>query len=92
VARVGLFLEQHRERLFALDAHLERLASHTPRDPRYFDTSREPGRLVHPWNLIVPGAGAGSEQGGGGLMLTRDPLQRAAADTGFPVDSLERSV
>jgi predicted transcriptional regulator of viral defense system len=54
VARVGLFLEQHRERLFALDAQLERLACHAPRDPRYFDTSREPGRLVHPWNLIVP--------------------------------------
>lgn len=54
VARVGLFLEQHRERLFVEDMHLERLAAQAPKDPRYLDTSREPGRLVHPWNLIVP--------------------------------------
>lgn len=54
VARVGLFLQQHRERLFVDTAHLERLASHAPMDPRYLDTSRQPGRLVHPWNLIVP--------------------------------------
>lgn len=54
VARVGVFLEQHRERLFVEDAHLERLKAHAPKDPRYLDASREPGRLVHPWNLIVP--------------------------------------
>ncbi len=54
VARVGLFLEQHRERLFVEDTHLERLQAYVPRDARYFDASREPGRLVHPWNLIVP--------------------------------------
>lgn len=54
VARVGLFLEQHRERLFVEDAHLERLQAHAPKDPRYLDASREPGRLVHRWNLIVP--------------------------------------
>ncbi|KIG14999.1 hypothetical protein DB30_06190 [Enhygromyxa salina] len=53
-ARVGLFLEQHRERLFVEEADLERLASHAPKDARYLDTSRAPGRLVHPWNLIVP--------------------------------------
>jgi predicted transcriptional regulator of viral defense system len=54
VARVGVFLEQHRERLFVEDAHLERLQEHAPKDPRYLDASREPGRLVHRWNLIVP--------------------------------------
>jgi len=54
VARVGLFLEQHREPLFVEDTHLERLASHAPKDARYLDASREPGRLVQPWNLIVP--------------------------------------
>ena len=53
-ARVGLFLEQHRERLFVEDTHLKRLATHAPKHPRYLDSSREPGRLVHPWNLIVP--------------------------------------
>jgi len=53
-ARVGLFLEQHRERLFVEDAHLEQLARHAPQAPRYLDTTRECGRLVKPWNLIVP--------------------------------------
>lgn len=54
VARVGFFLEQQRERLFVEDAHLERLVARAPKDPRYLDASRNPGRLVHPWNLIVP--------------------------------------
>ncbi len=54
MARVGLFLDQHRERLFVEPAHLDRLARRAPKDPRYLDTAREPGRLVHPWNLIVP--------------------------------------
>lgn len=54
VARVGVFLEQHRERLFVEDVHLEHLQAHAPKDPRYHDASREPGGLVHPWNLIVP--------------------------------------
>ncbi|PKN53962.1 MAG: transcriptional regulator [Deltaproteobacteria bacterium HGW-Deltaproteobacteria-14] len=54
VARVGFFLEQQRERLFVEDTHLDRLAASAPNQPRYFDTAREPGRLVHRWNLIVP--------------------------------------
>ena len=54
VARVGFFLDQHRERLFVEDGHLERLAAHAPKQPRYLDAHRAPGRLVHPWNLIVP--------------------------------------
>lgn len=54
VARVGVFLEQRRERLFVEDSHLERLQAHAPKDPRYLDASREPGRLVRPWNLIIP--------------------------------------
>lgn len=53
-ARVGHFLSLHRERLFVEDAHLARLAAHAPKQARYLDTSRDPGRLVHPWNLIVP--------------------------------------
>lgn len=54
IARVGLFLEQHRERLFVEDTHFELLQAHAPKDARYLDASREPGRLVRPWNLIVP--------------------------------------
>lgn len=53
-ARVGYFLSRHRERLFVEEAHLERLAMHAPKQARYLDTSRGPGRLVRPWNLIIP--------------------------------------
>jgi predicted transcriptional regulator of viral defense system len=53
-ARVGYFLSLHRERLFVEQAHLDRLAARAPKQARYLDRSREQGRLVHPWNLIVP--------------------------------------
>lgn len=53
-ARVGLFLEQHREGLFVEERHLKALREQAPRQPRYLDGRREPGRLVKPWNLVVP--------------------------------------
>lgn len=53
-ARVGLFLEQHREVWMVEDGHLEALVRHVPAQPSYLDRRREPGKLVHPWNLIVP--------------------------------------
>lgn len=54
VARVGFFLDQHREELMVERAHLDRLKRHAPRQPRYFDPGRKPGRMVTEWNLIVP--------------------------------------
>ena len=53
-ARVGFFLEQHRDALFVEERHLKPLREHAPRQPRYFDRKRETGRLVKPWNLVVP--------------------------------------
>lgn len=53
-ARVGFFLEQHREALFVEDQHLAALRKKAPRQARYLDGKREPGRLVRPWNLVVP--------------------------------------
>lgn len=53
-ARVGYFLSANRERLFVEEDHLARLAVRAPRQARYLDAERTPGRLVHPWNLIVP--------------------------------------
>ena len=53
-ARVGLFLEQHRETLMVEESHLERLRELRPRQPRYLDARRKPGKLVAAWNLIVP--------------------------------------
>ena len=54
VARVGFFLEQHREPLFVEESHLKALREHAPRQPSYLDRKREAGRLVKPWNLVVP--------------------------------------
>jgi len=53
-ARVGFYLEQHREALMVEDQHLVALRSHAPRQVRYFDSAREPGKLVPGWNLVVP--------------------------------------
>jgi len=53
-ARVGFFLEQHRDSLMVEDKHLEALRALAPRQPRYLDSSRKPGKLIRPWNLVVP--------------------------------------
>ncbi len=53
-ARVGFFLEQHRDALFVLPHHLAQLAGHAPKQSRYLDSGQEQGRLMKPWNLIVP--------------------------------------
>lgn len=55
-ARVGFFLEQHRESLMVGERHLAALQELRPRQPHYLDRARrEPGRLVARWNLVVPG-------------------------------------
>lgn len=53
-ARVGWFLEQHREPLMVDDRHLQALRALAPSQPRYLDATRAPGKLVAGWNLIVP--------------------------------------
>jgi hypothetical protein len=56
-AKVGLFLTQHREALGADDRVLDRLRRHRPRQPHYVERgTREQGRLVSDWNLVVPEA------------------------------------
>jgi predicted transcriptional regulator of viral defense system len=53
-ARVGFFLEQHRDALMVEAHHLEAYRDLTPAQPRYLDSGREPGKLVKGWNLVVP--------------------------------------
>ena len=53
-ARVGFFLEQHRETLMVETQHLEAFRELAPAQPRYLDSGREPGTLVKGWNLVVP--------------------------------------
>jgi predicted transcriptional regulator of viral defense system len=55
VAKVGFYLEQHRETLMVEDRHLERLRKRAPARPAYLERGkREPGKLVSRWNLVVP--------------------------------------
>lgn len=54
IARVGFYLEQHREQLMVEDRHLKALRARAPAQPRYFDRARGPGKFVRPWNLVVP--------------------------------------
>jgi len=53
-ARVGLFLELHREELMVEDPHLDALRKLAPAQPLYLDSRREPGKLMRDWNLVVP--------------------------------------
>jgi predicted transcriptional regulator of viral defense system len=54
-ARVGFFLDQHRETWFVEDRHLEPLRARSPGQPGYLDPGRaRGGRLVKAWNLVVP--------------------------------------
>jgi predicted transcriptional regulator of viral defense system len=54
-AKVGFFLEQHREPLMVDDHHLKALHDLRPRQPHYLDRAkRTSGRLVSEWNLVVP--------------------------------------
>jgi predicted transcriptional regulator of viral defense system len=54
-AKVGFFMEQHREPLMAEDRHLKALHDLRPRQPHYLDRAkRTSGRLVSKWNLVGP--------------------------------------
>ncbi len=54
IARVGFYLEQHREALLVEDHYLDRLRKRAPLQPRYLGSKRESGKLVSGWNLVVP--------------------------------------
>ena len=60
-ARVGFFLDRHREELMVEDEHLEAFRELAPTAPSYLDSKREPGTLVSDWNLIVPDRVLGRE-------------------------------
>ena len=54
-AKVGFFLEQHRESLMVDEAVLNTFRDRRPRRPHYLERSRrKAGRFVAAWNLVVP--------------------------------------
>jgi len=54
-AKVGFFLEQHRESLMVDEKHLKPLRKFRPGQPHYFERSKRNNcQLVKNWNLLVP--------------------------------------
>lgn len=54
-AKVGFFLEQHRESLMVDDDTLESLREQVPKQPHYLNRGIRKGcRLISDWNLLVP--------------------------------------
>ncbi len=54
-AKVGFFLEQHKETLMVDDAHLNPLRKLRPRQPHYLIRSKRKGcQWVKEWNLMIP--------------------------------------
>ena len=54
-AKVGFFLEQHREDLMVDDVHLKPLQKLRPRQPHYLERGNRKGcRWMKKWNLMVP--------------------------------------
>lgn len=54
-AKVGFYLEQHRESLMVGDTHLKDLRKMCPRQPHYLIRGkRKNSRWVREWNLIIP--------------------------------------
>ncbi|MCK4485602.1 MAG: hypothetical protein KAU38_02450 [Desulfobacterales bacterium] len=55
IAKIGFYLEQHRDALMVDDAHLQNLQAHRPKQPHCLArTGKAPRRLVAEWNLVVP--------------------------------------
>ncbi|HRS82697.1 MAG TPA: type IV toxin-antitoxin system AbiEi family antitoxin domain-containing protein [Smithellaceae bacterium] len=54
-AKVGFFLEQHRDTLMVDETHLKIFRDRRPRRPHYLERSRrKAGRFIADWNLVVP--------------------------------------
>lgn len=54
-AKVGFYLEQHREALMIEETDLQKLEDIRPGQPRYLERQkRESGQLISRWNLVVP--------------------------------------
>jgi len=54
-AKVGFFLEQHKETLMVEDTHLKSLLKLRPKQPHYLVRSKRKGcQWVKKWNLMVP--------------------------------------
>jgi predicted transcriptional regulator of viral defense system len=54
IAKVGFYLNKHKDRLSISDSKLQLLREHKPKKPQYMFRTKREGKLVADWNLIVP--------------------------------------
>lgn len=55
IAKLGFFLETHREALMIPEHYLEELCKHCPVKPHYMDRNQnQPQKMIAKWNLVVP--------------------------------------
>jgi len=55
IAKLGFYLESHKEELMVPDQYLGELRKHIPRAPHYLEKDKKkPHKLISMWNLIVP--------------------------------------
>ncbi len=55
IAKLGFFLETHREALMIPERYLEALRQHCPVKPHYMDRNQnQPQKMITKWNLVVP--------------------------------------
>lgn len=53
-AKVGFFLQQHKEQFYVEEELLKTLQEKKPASVIYFDSKRKKGKLIKEWNLIIP--------------------------------------
>ena len=53
-AKVGFFLEKHKETLMVDDKYFNQLKELVPKQPHYLNTKEKSGHLMKEWNIIVP--------------------------------------
>lgn len=53
-AKVGFFLQQHKDQFYAEEELFKKLKEKKPASTVYFDSKRKKGKLIEEWNLIVP--------------------------------------
>ena len=55
IAKLGFFLETHRERLMIPESYLDNLCKNRPMKPHYLERKHtQPQKMIAKWNLIVP--------------------------------------
>lgn len=55
IAKLGFFLETHREALMVPEHYFEELRKHCPIKPHYMDRNQnQPQKMIAKWNLVVP--------------------------------------